>query len=212
MASGERVDPVDRRVSLSIAHLPRIGLPTETAADGCHAWARGDGFLFRLPNPERFFLSLLPAAPISVGTITRSCEFALPQHWGDSGKIALFRRRTFSSSVAGSERCPGNLPTLRFEAVGASDAGGLPIDRGTRLKCGLDRHRYQSCAAKENAHRGRIHARAACCNRTSSDGHGYLHRCARPATWTSVRWPSLTCCLEAQEPGKTGARRPFLPT
>ena len=126
---------------LSIAHLPRTGLPTETAADGCHAWARGDGFNFRLPKPGRFFLGLLPAAPISVGTITRSCDFALPQHWGSSGKIAPIRRRTFSSSVAGSERCPGELPPPKFEAIGASAVEGLPIGRGTSLKCGLNRHR-----------------------------------------------------------------------
>ena len=178
-------------------------MPTETAADGCHAWARGDGFLFRLPNPGRFFLSLLPAAPISVGTITRSCDFARPQHWGDSGKIAPIGRRTFSSGVARSERCPGDLPSPKFEAIEASAVEGLPIGGGTCLKCGLDRHRYQSCAAKENAHGGRIHARAACCNRTSSDGHGSRHQCVRSATWTSARClrrdPALTLLRKVDE-------------
>ncbi len=103
--------------SLSMAHLPRTGLLAATAADDCHAWAPGDGFLFRSQNPERFFLGLPPAAPVPVGTITRSCDFALPQHWGSSGKITLFWRRTFSSSVAGSERCDGDLPTPKFEVV-----------------------------------------------------------------------------------------------
>ena len=202
VVSGERVDRVDPRVSLSIAHLPRIGLPTETAADGRHAWTRGDNFTFRLLNPGRFFLGLLPAAPISVGTITRSSDFARPQHWGSSGEIPPIGRRTFSSSVAGSEGCPGDLPTAKFEAIGASAAEGFPIGGGTRLKCGLDRHRYQSCAAKENAHGGRIHARTACCNRASSEGHGSRHQCVRSATWTGVRRPSPTGCREARKAGE----------
>ena len=137
----------------------RAGVCAGSGSGGCgnwHSWCsecvspKRKTRSVSIAGPRAALPGSVPGCADTGGNDKALVRFARPQHWGSSGRNALTRRRTFSSGVAGSERCPGDLPTLKFEAIGASAAGGLHIGRGTRFKYDLDRHRYQSCAAKEN--------------------------------------------------------------
>ena len=140
-ASGQRVDRVDRRIQS--VHCPP---PEDRAADrNRRGWLPRMGAWRRLLLPGAEPMAVLsgpaPGCADTGGNDKAVVRFARPQHWGSSRRNVLIGRRTFSSSVAGSEKCPGDLPTPKFEAIGASSVEDLPIGRGTRLKCGLDRLR-----------------------------------------------------------------------
>ena len=127
-ASGQRVDRVDRRVQS--VHCPP---PEARAADrNRRGWLPRMGawrwLLLPCAEPMAVLSGPVPGCADTGGNDKAVVRFARPQHWGSSGRNVLFRRRTFSSSVAGPERCAGDLPT--------------PEIRGYRsVCCGRSAHR-----------------------------------------------------------------------
>ena len=129
-ASGQRVDRVDRRIQS--AHCPP---PEDRAADrNRRGWLPRMGawrwLLLPCAEPMAVLSGPVPGCADTGGNDKAVVRFARPQHWGSSGRNALIGRRTFSSSVAGSEKCPGDLPTPKFEVIGASAVEDLPVGRG----------------------------------------------------------------------------------